>query len=208
MKKKLIAHYKFSNQTNIALDYSGNNMNGVALGTNPPEIKEIGGRMAAVFSGGAHKTSYIKLPENLLSDVSDMAGFTMTAWINLSGIHSVWERIIDLGKGPGGPYIFLTRNLRGVAFAGSDLAADPAKALPNGQWIHIAFTISGTKGGTLSSAGPIIYVNGEVAADGSISQTSSGNYGKLRQFFETFKEPVNYKNNFIGLSQYDADADF
>ena len=51
MKKKLIAHYKFSNQTNIALDYSGNNMNGVALGTNPPEIKEIGGRMAAVFSG-------------------------------------------------------------------------------------------------------------------------------------------------------------
>lgn len=208
MKKKLIAHYKFSNQTNIALDYSGNNMNGIALGTNPPEIKEIGGRMAAVFSGGAHKTSYIKLPENLLSDVSDMTGFTMTAWINLSGIHSVWERIIDLGKGPGGPYIFLTRNLRGVAFAGSDLAADPAKALPNGQWIHIAFTISGTKGGTLSSAGPIIYINGEIASDGSISQTSSGNYGKLRQFFETFKEPSNYKNNFIGLSQYDVDADF
>lgn len=208
MKKNLIAHYKFSDQSDVAKDYSGNNMNGTALGTNPPAVKEVDGRMAATFAGGPHKTSYIRLPDGLLSDISDMAGFTMTAWINLSKGNGVWERIIDLGKGPGGPYIFLTRNLRGVAFAGSDLAADPAKAQPEGQWMHVAFTISGTKGGTLSSAGPVIYINGEIASDGSISQTSSGNYGKLRQFFETFKDPSNYANNYIGLSQYDVDADF
>lgn len=208
MEKKLIAHYKFSEPSDIAKDYSGNNMNGTALGTNPPAVKEIDGRMAASFCGGAHGTSYIRLPENLLKDISDDAGFTMTAWINLSKGNGVWERIIDLGKGPGGPYIFLTRNFRGVCFAGSDLAADPAKGQPEGQWIHIAFTISGTKCGTLSSAGPIMYINGEIANDGSISQTTSGNYGKLRQFFETFKEPSNYRNNYIGLSQYDADADF
>lgn len=208
MEKKLIAHYKFNDPTDIGKDYSGNNMNGTALGTTPPVIKEVDGRMAASFTGGSHGTSYIKLPENLLADISDMAGFTMTAWVNLSKGNGVWERIIDLGKGPGGPYIFLTRNLRGVAFAGSDLAADPAKGQPEGQWMHIAFTISGTKGGTLSSAGPVLYINGEIASDGSISQTSSGNYGKLRQFFETFKDSSNYVNNYIGLSQYDVDADF
>lgn len=208
MEKKLIAHYKFSEPSEIAKDYSGNNMDGTALGTNPPVVKEIGGRMAASFAGGTHGTSYIKLPSNLLADISDNAGFTMTAWINLSKGNGVWERIIDLGKGPGGPYIFLTRNLRGVCFAGSDLAADPAKGQPEGRWIHVAFTISGTKGGTLSSAGPIIYINGEIANDGSISQTTSGNYGKLRKFFETFKDASNYVNNYIGLSQYDVDADF
>lgn len=208
MEKKLIAHYKFIDPAEVGKDYSGNNMNGTPSGTTPPVIKEIDGRMAASFAGGAHGTSYIKLPENLLSNISDNAGFTMTAWINLSKGNGVWERIIDLGKGPRGPYIFLTRNLRGVCFAGNDLAADPAKGQPEGQWMHIAFTISGTKGGTLSSAGPIMYVNGEIANDGSISQTSSGNYGKLRQFFETFKDPANYVNNYIGLSQYDADADF
>ena len=208
MEKKLIAHYKFSEPSSVAKDYSGNSMDGAALGTTPPVIKEIDGRMAASFAGGAHGTSYIKLPENLLADISDDAGFTMTAWINLSKGNGVWERIIDLGKGPGGPYIFLTRNLRGVCFAGSDLAADPAKGQPENQWMHIAFTISGTKCGTLSSAGPMLYINGEVASDGSISQTTSGNYGKLRKFFETFKNPVNYANNFIGCSQYDVDADF
>lgn len=207
MEKKLIAHYKLNDASNIAKDYSGNQMDGTALGTNPPVVKEVGGRMAASFAGGTHGTSYIKLPENLLKDVSDDAGFTMTAWVNLSK-GGVWDRIIDLGKGPTGPYIFLTRNLRGVCFSEGDLAADPAKGQPENQWMHIAFTISGTKTGTLSSAGPMIYINGEVASDGSISQTTSGNYGKLRRFFETFKDPSNYVNNYIGLSQYDVDSDF
>lgn len=208
MSKRLIAHYKFNDANNVGKDYSGNGMDGAVLGTKPPVVEDVAGRKAAVFAGGAHGTSYVKLPENLLSSVSDAAGFTMTAWVNLSKSNGVWERIIDFGKGPTGPYIFLTRNFRGVAFSNGDLAADPAKGQPNNQWIHIAFTISGTQGGTLSSAGPMIYVNGEVASDGSISQTSSGNYGKLRQFFETFKDPSNYVNNFIGLSQYDVDADF
>ena len=47
-------------------------------------------------------------------------------------------------------------------------------------------TVSGTKGGTLSSAGPVIYENGEPAADGQISQTASGTYKKLREWFASF----------------------
>lgn len=53
-----------------------------------------------------------------------------------------------------------------------------------------------------------MYVNGEKAADGSISQTSSGNYAKLREWFDTFKDPENYNQNYIGRSQYAADVDF
>ncbi|HEX3077504.1 MAG TPA: alpha-L-arabinofuranosidase C-terminal domain-containing protein, partial [Lachnospiraceae bacterium] len=69
-------------------------------------------------------------------------------------------------------------------------------------------TVTGTKSGTLSSAGPRIYVNGEIACDGLISQTSSGTYAKLRSWFATFNDTSNYCNNMIGASQYDADADF
>jgi len=207
-QNNLIAHYRFDDPSNIARDYSGNGMDGVAMGTNPPVIKSVDGRNALRLTGGSCGSSYVKLPENLLSSVSDMGGITIAAWINLSKGSSVWERLVDLGKGPGGPYLFLTRNLRGVCFGGTDIAADPAKGLPEGQWMHIAMTVSGTKNGTLGSAGPIIYINGEVAADGMISQTTSGTYGKLRQWFKSFEDASNYSNNFIGKSQYDADNDF
>lgn len=63
-------------------------------------------------------------------------------------------------------------------------------------------SVKGTEGGTLSSAGPVIYVNGEIVADGSISQTSSGTYKQLRNWFETFSEEKNYSNNYIGRSQH------
>ena len=66
--KKMIAHYKFNDESAIAKDYSGNGMDGTVLGTNPPTIKDIDGRKAISFSGGAHGTSYVKLPENLLSE--------------------------------------------------------------------------------------------------------------------------------------------
>ncbi len=207
-QKRLIAHYKFNDAANVGKDYSGNAMDAVAMGSNPPSIKEVNGKTALNLSGGVSGTSYMKLPETLLGSVSDDAGVTITAWINLSRGSNVWERIVDLGKGASGPYLFLTRGLRGVCYNGTDIACDPAKALPEGQWIHIALSVSGTKCGTLSSAGPIVYINGEVAADGSISQTTSGMYGKYRNWFETFKTPGNYVNNFIGKSQYDVDGDF
>lgn len=53
-----------------------------------------------------------------------------------------------------------------------------------------------------------MYVNGEVVADGMISQTSSGTYAKLRTWFATFEDQQNYSNNTIGKSQYAADVDF
>src|SRR5690606_11146865 len=49
---------------------------------------------------------------------------------------------------------------------------------------------------------------GEIVADGLISQTSSGAYKQLRNWFETFSEEKNYSNNYIGRSQHVPDSDF
>lgn len=207
-KNQLIAHYTFDEPTNIGQDSSGNGHDGVALGDQKPNISTVQGRTAATFAGGANGSSYLALPSNLLQDVSDNTGLTVSTWVNFGKGANVWERIFDFGKGEQGPYVFLTRQLRSSLFAADDLVADPGRGFASGEWMHIALSISGTENGTLSSAGPIVYVNGEKAADGSISQTSSGNYAKLRKWFETFRDISNYSQNYIGRSQYAADVDF
>lgn len=207
-KNNIIAQYKFDDLDNIGKDTSGNEKHGIPLGTNKPSISKIAGRDAMTFSGGESGTSYLNLPSDLLKDISDNTGLTISTWVYFEKGINVWERIFDFGKGPTGPYMFLTRNFRGVCSAGEDLAVDPGKTYETGQWIHVAMAVIGTKGGTLSSAGPMIYINGELVADGAISQTSSGTYAKLRQWFESFDTKDNYSNNNLGKSKYDVDPDF
>ena len=204
----LIAHYKFDNPENVGQDATGNGKDGQASGAVLPFIETIADRTAATFKGGNHGTSYITLPANLLTDISDLTGITISTWVYAGKGSHLWERIFDFGKGDKGPYIFLTRNFRGTCFAGDDLIADPGKFFPSGEWMHVAMSVTGTGEGTLSSAGPVVYVNGEVVADGSISQTSSGTYAKLRAWFATFKDQANYSNNYIGMSQHVADLDY
>lgn len=207
-RNQIIAQYKFEDQDHVGKDSSGQGKDGSAAGSRLPVVSEVHGRQAVTFAGGSSGTSYIQLPAGLLQDVSDNTGLTVTAWINLGKGSNVWERIFDFGKGDKGPYLFLTRNLRGTLSAGGDVVVDPGRGFAGGEWMHIALSVIGTKGGTLSSAGPVVYVNGEVVADGSISQTSSGNYAQLRRWFETLTDSGNYSRNFIGRSQYEADADF
>lgn len=128
-------------------------------------------------------------------------------WVSLGKGRNVWERILDFGKSNMGPYLFLTRNLRAVCFPGADLAADPGQVFPEHSWFHVAVDIFGTKNGTESSAGPVVYVDGELLGDGLISQTSSGDYKLLREWFAGLKEEGNYIHNYIGRSQFDADPD-
>lgn len=207
-KNNIIGQYKFDDFNNIGKDSSGNGKHGTPLGTQIPLIGKLKGRDAITFSGGEGGTSYLNLPSDLLKDVSDNTGVTISTWVYFEKGTNVWERIFDFGKGSTGPYMFLTRNFRGVCSAGEDLAVDPGKTYGMGEWIHVAMTVIGTKGGTLSSAGPMIYINGELVADGSISQTSSGTYAKLRQWFASFDTKDNYSNNNLGKSQYDVDPDF
>jgi hypothetical protein len=204
----IVAQYQFNDANNIGKDSSQYGNHATAEGSIKPVAKTVGGRNAVTLSGGVSGTSFLKLPSGVLEGVTDHTGLTVSTWLNLGKGSNVWERIFDFGKGESGPYLFLTRNLRGNCFAGSDLIADAGRTYSSGEWLHVAMTVRGTEGGTLSSAGPVIYVNGEIVADGSISQTSSGTYAKLREWFETLTEQDNYSNNFIGKSQFDADADF
>jgi alpha-L-arabinofuranosidase len=205
---RIIAQYKFNDSDHIGKDSSGFGHDATTEGTILPNIETVGGRKAVTLTGGNNGTSYMKLPSGLLKDISDQTGITISTWVYLRKGRNVWERIFDFGKGPTGPYLFLTRNLRGVCFSGADLIADAGRTYSSGEWIHVTMSVRGTEGGTLSSAGPVIYVNGEAVADGSISQTSSGTYARLRSWFETFSNQDNYSNNYIGKSQYEADADF
>lgn len=206
--KNLLVRYPFDDAKEIGKDISGNNHTARTMGKRLPKIETIKGRNAAHFYGGEYGASYLELPKNLLNGAGDNTGLTVSAWVCADMAANVWERIFDFGKGQTGPYLFLTRFLRGVCFDGTDLAADASKPCPVNEWQHIAMTITGTKGGSLSSAGPRVYINGELAADGFISQTSSGTYKAYRAWLETFENGENYGNNFIGHSQFAADADF
>ncbi|MFD1176932.1 alpha-L-arabinofuranosidase C-terminal domain-containing protein [Paenibacillus puldeungensis] len=207
-REQIIAHYKFDNPENIGKDSSGQNNHGVGAGSLPPEVSLVSGRPAVTFAGGRNGSSFIQLPSDLLAGVNDSTGITVTAWVNFGKGTSVWERIFDFGNGETGPAMFLTRQLRGTLSAGGDLVVDPGRGFATGEWMHIALSIIGTEGGKLSSAGPVVYLNGEVVADGSISQTSSGSYAQLRRWFDTLTDSSNYSSNFIGRSQYAADDDF
>ncbi len=204
----LIAWYPFDDAADVGKDASGNGKKAVAKGERKPVVKEVCGRKAAVFEGGSYGASYLQLPADLLNGVGDENGLTVSTWVCGSKASNVWERLFDFGKGQTGPYLFLTRFLRGVCFKHTDLAADAGKAIAEHEWMHIVMTVTGTKGGTLSSAGPRVYINGELAADGFISQTSSGTYKMFREWLSTLEEGENYSQNFIGHSQFGADADF
>ena len=207
-KQQLIARYTFDDRKNVGKDSSGHEHHAKPMGKKKPIVTKIKGIPAAKFSGKSYGASYFQLPKDILAGVSDETGLTVSAWIYFESGTNIWERIFDFGKNQIGPYLFLTRNFRGSCFCGVDLLADVGKQYPEREWIHVAMTVTGTKDGTMSNAGPRVYVNGELEADGFISQTSSGRYKQLRAWFSTLSEKENYCNNYIGHSQYAADADF
>ncbi|WP_411346655.1 alpha-L-arabinofuranosidase C-terminal domain-containing protein [Paenibacillus sp. WLX1005] len=204
----LLAWYPLNEQEQAGIDRSGHGNDARPAGQQLPKIKDIHGRKAAWFGGGANGSSYLELPASLLENVSDNTGLTVAAWVNFGMGVSIWERIFDFGSGEGKPSLFLTRQMRGTLAADGDLAVDPGKGYVRDEWMHVAFAIKGTEGGTQSSAGPIVYVNGEIAVDGTISQTSSGNYAKLRSWFASFGQSEHYQSNYIGRSQFAADDDY
>ncbi|MCC8168022.1 MAG: alpha-L-arabinofuranosidase [Clostridiales bacterium] len=204
----LIAWYPFNDAAAPGKDASGHGMDARIRGYQPPVIRNVHGRMAASFTGGGNGNSYFELPWTLLDGVNDSTGFSVSIWFSSGNMNSVWERLFDFGNGMGGPYVFLTRNLRGVCYRKEDIASNAVQAPTDVDWHHVVMTVSGTNGGTASSAGPRVYMDGRLVADGWISQTSSGLYKKYQQWWETFDKPGLYRENYIGRSQYPADPDY
>lgn len=206
--EQLIVHYASVQTDNPAIDHSGKGNHATVFGSGQqPSSSVLKDRPAIVFHGGEHGSGYLQLPEQILSAASDDTGLTIASWIYLEAGQGLWERIFDFGEGELGPYLFLTRNLRGSCFNGTDIIVDYNKRLPVAEWFHVALSISGTKGATESKAGPKLYLNGQLVVDGSISQTTSGAYLAYRQWLATLAGD-GYSRNYIGRSQFAADRDF
>jgi hypothetical protein len=162
-----------------AEDSSGNAHTGTLIGG---ATWVAGKKNNAVSLNGS--TGYVSLPAGLLTDVGD---FTIATWVYWNA-SSTWQRIFDFGSGTS-HYMFLTpRASNGMArFAITvngnygELVIDHTAALPTGQWVHVAVTLSGATG--------TLYVNG--ASVGS----------NTAMFLAPFRLR-NTSQNWIGRSQY------
>jgi hypothetical protein len=133
---------------------------------------------------------YVSLPADLLVDVAD---FTIAAWVYWNAA-SNWARVFDLGADTDRYMMLTARNGSGVArFAmtlnsgDGEQVIDSTAALPTGQWVHVAVTLSGNVG--------TLYVNGAVAGTNTTMQFAPFRLGSTSQ-------------NWIGRSQYSADPYF
>ncbi len=204
----LIAHFPMDDPQNIGKNTVNESQPAQVMGEKPPVVRSVNGRKAAMFFGGDYGNSYMELDSNIFKDITDKEGITVCAWVCPSKGRSTWERIIDFGKGETGPYMFLTRDLRGVCLCDSEIPAASSKGMKTSEWTFVAFSVSGTGLGVRSNAGPIIYKNGAVSANGEVSQTASGSYRVLRNFFDSFGDADNFSKSYIGHSQFPADNDF
>lgn len=130
---------------------------------------------------------YVSLPTNLTAKLSD---FTISAWVSLNASQT-WARVFEFGDDRG-RYLFLTPRSGGgkVRFATSTVYGyneqdiDGVAALPTGQWVHIAVTLSGRVG--------TLYVNGVAVGSNPAMDFPPSQIGATPR-------------NWIGRSQFSSD---
>ncbi|HEX7633707.1 MAG TPA: LamG-like jellyroll fold domain-containing protein [Noviherbaspirillum sp.] len=127
---------------------------------------------------------YLELPAGIVSDLAD---FTIATWVYWNASQT-WARIFDFGSNTG-YYMFLSpRAGNGTARFAITNSANYGEqvisgntALPTGQWVHVAVTLSGTTG--------TLYINGNVAGTNTSIAFAPFRLGSTTQ-------------NWIGRSQY------
>ncbi len=130
---------------------------------------------------------YASLPAGCVSGLAD---FTLAFWVYLNSSQT-WARLIDFGTGLD-QYMYLTprANRGGVRFTMSlnyspgEISIEGPSALPTGEWLHVAVTLSGSTA--------TLYVNGLV-----VGTANNMSYAPFRL--------GNTDRNYIGRSQFTAD---
>ena len=165
-----------------AADSSGRGHVGTLVNGATWTAGKTGNALDLANTSGQHLT----LPADVVSRLSD---FTIASWVQLN-TSQTWARIFDFGGKPGA-YMFLTprsgggktRFVLGTVHGYNDQVVE-GPALPVGQWVHVAVT--------LSDRVAILYVNGVEAGR---------NTGFFLQPFQLGETPQNY----LGRSQFAAD---
>jgi uncharacterized protein len=146
----------------------------------PPAIGRVAGQFGSALAlNGTSSAQYVELPTGTLGQLTD---FTVASWVN-RGSTDTWVRVFDFGQNTG-VYMFLTP-AAGIAGtpprfsittggSGAEQQLTGSSALPTGEWVHLAVTLSGTTG--------TLYVNGQVAATNTgmtLHPSSLGDPGNL-----------------------------
>ena len=170
-----------------ANDASGNGQNATLAGGAAWTTGRQGQGSALALNGNG---AYASLPANVVDTVGD---FTIATWVYWNG-GQTWSRIFDFGSDTL-HYMFLSpRTGRGTlefvtTLNGNfgEVRAIAPIALPAGQWMHVAVTLSGTT--------CTLYLNGAAVA------TVGGMFIPPFQVGHTTQ-------NWIGRSQYSGDPTF
>ncbi|NHZ83355.1 hypothetical protein F2P44_29375 [Massilia sp. CCM 8695] len=167
----------------VAADASGNGHAGTLARGATWTAGRTGSAVAFDGAGG-----HVSLPNNLVADLAD---FTVATWVYLDAA-TPWSRVFDFGSGPGHYMMLTPRNNKGVVrfgistnFPAGEQGISGNAALPVGQWVHVAVTLSGSTG--------ILYVNGAEVGRNTALALAPFRLGPTSQ-------------NWLGRSQFPTDA--
>jgi hypothetical protein len=168
-----------------AADSTGDGHTGTLVGGATWAAGKRGGAVSLNGTNG-----YISLPPDLVRDVSDV---TIAAWVYWRASRAS-EHVFDFGSNIDHYMALTARSTTGVArFAitvngvSGEQVINSNAALPIGQWVHVAVTLSGNVG--------TLYVNGQVVGTNTAMLFSPFRLGGTSQ-------------NWIGRSQTSTDPYF